>query len=102
MHRDDTVERVWGKFNGQTISQEHIDELVHSLVHENLDTRSSASRRLTGEWLVFSKAQGKRTYLTLAKHAEDDQSIAERIQRHEDMDRATGWDWRTTRFMFAP
>ena len=101
MHRDDTVERVWGKYTGQTITQEHVDELVHSLVHENLDTRSSASR-LTGEWLVFSMAQGKRTYLTLAKHAEGDQAIAERVQRHEGIDHATGWDWRTSRFTFTP
>ena len=41
--------------------------------------------------------QGKRTYLTLAKHAEDDQAIAERIHRHETIDRAVGWGWRTSR-----
>ena len=101
MRRDDTVDRVWGKYSGQTITQEHVDELVHSLVRENLEARTWASR-LTGEWLVFSMAEGKRTFLTLAKHAEGDQAIAERIHRHESIDSAAGWDWRTSRFTFAP
>jgi hypothetical protein len=37
---------------------------------------------LTGEWLVFRKYGGKRYYLSLALHAENEQDIASRIQRN--------------------
>lgn len=100
MHRDDTVERVLGKYAGQTITHEHLDELVDRLVLGNLEARGLASR-LTGEWLVFSMAQGKRTYLTLARHDEGDEAIIERVRRHEALDRTSGWDWHKTRFVFT-
>lgn len=39
----------------------------------------SAKGKLTGEWIIFSKFQGERYYLTLGSHAEGDSVIRDRI-----------------------
>lgn len=90
MHRDDTVERVLGKYEGQIMTQAMVNELVHALVHENYMTRSREAR-LTGEWIIYSRTGNRNYYVTLARHDEGDAVIAERLHRYEDIDRRTGW-----------
>jgi len=46
----------------------------------NLYAERTSDQRLTGEWIVFAKHEGKNYYLCLAKHSEDDASIFERVQ----------------------
>lgn len=90
MHRDDTVERVWARHEGQVITQAMLNELTHAIVHENY-ARRSQDARLTGEWIVYSRTGNRNYYITLARHDEGDEVIAERLHRYEEMDRRTGW-----------
>lgn len=78
LRRDDTVERVWGPLDGQTITQKMIDDLVTELVAGNLERRDQDSR-LTGEWIVYHIHNGNNFYLTLGRHDEGDQVIKDRI-----------------------
>ena len=90
MDKDNTVERVLGKYEGQIITQAMVTELTHAMVSENY-TRRSQEARLTGEWIVYSCSSQQNYYFTLACHDEGDEAIAERLHRYEDMDRRTGW-----------
>ena len=100
MAKDNTLRKVLGGYFGQILTEAHIGKLVHQLVYDNLRVRGLDSR-LTGEWLIFSMAGGRRNYLTLGTHAEGNNNISERIRRHEKLDDESGWDWRISRFTFA-
>lgn len=90
MRRDDTVERVWARHEGQVITQAMLNELTHAIVYENY-ARRSQDARLTGEWIVYSRTGNRNYYITLARHDDGDEVIAERLHRYEDIDQKTGW-----------
>lgn len=90
LHKDETVERVWGKYEGQVITPAMVNELVHAVVHENYINRTKEAR-LTGEWIAYSRTSNRNYYITLARHDEGDDVIAERLHRYEDIDQKTGW-----------
>lgn len=54
--------------------------MVHGAFLNRLGSRSAqAKSRVTGEWIVFGKNEGRNVYLTLAVHEESDAAIATRI-----------------------
>ena len=72
---------IWDKSigaEGSIIEQEHIDKLVHNLVEGTLETRSN-EKRVTGEWLVFSKETTGNIYLCMATHSTGDQNIYNKV-----------------------
>ena len=85
MDKDDTVERVLGKYEEQIITQAILNELTDAMVCENYARRSQEAR-LTGEWIVYSCLDQQNYYITLACHDEGDEAIAERLHRYQDMD----------------
>jgi hypothetical protein len=63
---------------------EMINELAHRVTHEPLETRN-ASKKLTGEWIVYLRHAGKNYYLCCNTHTHDargDQFIYDRIMEH--------------------
>ena len=92
MKRDNTVEKFLAPHAGEDFTPHLISQLTHKLVHDNYLERQKEAR-LTGEWIIFSKAQAKNHYLTLAWHDEPDEDIAERLHRYEEIDRRMGWQW---------
>ena len=92
MKRDNTIEKFLTPRAGEDFTPQLIAQLAHKLIHDNyLDRQKEA--RLTGEWIIFSKAETKNHYLTLAWHDEPDENIAERLHRYEEIDRSTAWQW---------
>jgi hypothetical protein len=72
---------IWDKSmgaEGSAIEREHINELVHNLVEGTIETRSS-EKRMTGEWLVFSKETTGNIYLCMATHLTGDQNIYDKV-----------------------
>lgn len=63
---------------GSIIEREHIDSLVHNVVEGTIETRSN-EKRITGEWLVFSKEATGNIYLCMATHATGDANIYEKV-----------------------
>lgn len=63
------------------ITKEMISELSHRVIHDPLDSRSSAGR-LTGEWIVYLPHAGENYYLCLNTHDAGDQAIYDRITQH--------------------
>lgn len=87
LRRSDVVKRALSPHIGEIISQEVISHLVHEAVVGNFEARGQA-QRLTGEWIVFRKEDGRNRYLTLATHREPggDAAIAERIRQAEEIE----------------
>ena len=81
MRNDNTVERVMSPFDGQLITEELIGKLTHELVFGNLESRSSEGR-MTGEWIIYSKTNGRNYYFTFGSHLEGDQNIRDRVERY--------------------
>jgi hypothetical protein len=72
---------IWDKSmgtQGSVMERKHIDELVHNLVEGTIETRSS-EKRMTGEWLVFSKETTGNIYLCMATHLTGDQNIYDKV-----------------------
>ena len=72
---------IWDKSmgaEGSAIEQKHIDNLVHNVVHGTIETRSN-EKRITGEWLVFSKEATGNIYLCMATHTTGDQNIYDKV-----------------------
>ncbi len=63
------------------ITQEMIAELAHRITHEPVKNRDNAGK-MTGEWVIFAKNDGKNYYLCLNTHEAGDQFIYERITEH--------------------
>jgi len=63
---------------GSAIEKKHIDNLVHNVVHGTIETRSN-EKRITGEWLVFSKEATGNIYLCMATHTTGDQNIYDKV-----------------------
>ena len=93
MVRDDTVARLLSPHVGEQMTPEISARLVGAVVKDNY-FRRRAERRLTGEWIIFSKRGGADHYLALAKHLEDDAAIAKRVHGYEDIDKKVGWNSR--------
>ena len=72
---------IWDKSmepEGSVIEEKHINDLVHNVVHGTIETRSN-EKRITGEWLVFSKQATGNIYLCMATHTTGDQNIYDKV-----------------------
>lgn len=72
---------IWDKSmepEGSVIEKQHIDDLVHNTVNGTIETRSD-EKRITGEWVVFSKQATGNIYLCMATHTTGDQNIYDKI-----------------------
>lgn len=72
---------IWDKSmgaEGSVIEHKHIDKLVHNMVEGTIETRSN-EKRITGEWLVFSKEATGNIYLCMATHTTGDQKIYDKV-----------------------
>ena len=92
MRRNRTIEQYLAPYIGQILTEEILGGLAHAIVHDNYLKRQT-EKRLTGEWIVYSKAGGRNNYLTIASHSEEDAVVAARIKQYEEIDRRTGWRW---------
>ena len=63
------------------ITPEMIKELAHRVTHEPLETRS-AREKLTGEWIIYLRYEGKNYYLCCNTHDAGDQFIYDRIMEN--------------------
>jgi hypothetical protein len=63
------------------ITREMIDELAHRVVNEPVEKRDQQGK-MTGEWIIFAKHNGKNFYLCLNTHNAGDQFIYDRIKEH--------------------
>jgi hypothetical protein len=75
------VNEVMDPCKSDIVTKEMINELAHRVTMEPLSDRSNRER-LTGEWLIFAKANGQNYYLCLGAHETDDQQLYERIMMH--------------------
>jgi hypothetical protein len=72
------VNEVMDPANSDVITQEMIDELTHRVIHDPVETRE-ASKKLTGEWIIYLRHEGKNYYLCCNTHDAGDQFIYDRI-----------------------
>ncbi|MGF1733680.1 hypothetical protein [Photobacterium kasasachensis] len=63
------------------LPEQQAAEIARRMVDETLNKRKS-EKKMTGEWVVYTKHQGKNYYLCLARHDDDDQFIRNRIEEH--------------------
>lgn len=73
---------IWDESMGEknsVIERKHLDKLVHNLVEGAIETRSN-EKRITGEWLVFSKETMGNIYLCMATHTTGDTNIYNRLE----------------------
>jgi hypothetical protein len=75
------VDEIMDPKKSDVITPEMIDELAHRMVHEPVENRD-AQGKMTGEWLIFAKYNGKNYYLCLNTHDAGDQLIFDRIHDH--------------------
>jgi hypothetical protein len=64
-----------------TVTKEMIEELAHRFATEPAEQREQAGK-LTGEWVIFAKHEGKKYYLAVNTHGAGDQFIFDRIMEH--------------------
>lgn len=63
------------------VTREMIDELAHRVTHEPVEERDALGK-ITGEWIVYAKHDGKNYYLALNTHNAGDQFVYDRIMEH--------------------
>ncbi|ENX3946295.1 hypothetical protein ACFO1C_001621 [Photobacterium damselae] len=69
----------------ETLNEEHLSfeqqsaEIAKRMVDETLIKRRT-DKKMTGEWVVYTKYQGENYYLCLARHEDNDQFIRNRIE----------------------
>jgi hypothetical protein len=67
---------------GEVVTDKLAGKLVHAVVNGALSHRSGGAERkrsrLTGEWIIFAKANGRNVYLTLAGHGETNEAVLSR------------------------
>lgn len=61
------------------------NHFAHNYIVGAYESRVRQSK-VTGEWIVFQKFEGKNYYLTLAAHTEEDDLIYERVKMSYEMD----------------
>jgi hypothetical protein len=70
---------------GQEITEKLAGKLVQAMFEGALSHRSGAAARkrsrLTGEWIIFAKANSRNIYLTLAGHGETNEAALSRCSR---------------------
>jgi hypothetical protein len=76
---EETVKRIFDHAKSPTVTKGMIEELAQAVSHGALQEREGQGK-LTGEWIVFAKDQGKNYYLTLATHTEGDQQTFDEIR----------------------
>jgi len=72
---------IWDKSmgpEGSIIVQKHINDLAHNITQGAIEKRSD-EKRITGEWLVFSKEPTGNIYLCMATHTTGDQEIYQKL-----------------------
>jgi len=72
---------IWDKSmgpEGSVIEQKYINNLVHNVVEGTIEKRSN-EKRITGEWLVFSKQATGNIYLCMATHTTGDKNIYDKV-----------------------
>lgn len=62
----------------EVFTPEVLRRIPHLIVEDGVFGRGEADK-LTGEWIIFKEHCGRRYYLTLASHVEDNQAIYARI-----------------------
>ena len=75
------LEKIVNEVVEPGITQEMLDELAHRVTHEPLESRD-ADKKLTGEWIIFLKHEGRNYYLCCNTHNAGDQFIFDRILEH--------------------
>lgn len=67
---------------GEVITEKLAGKLAHAVIDGALSHRSGGPQRersrLTGEWIIFAKANGRNIYLTLAGHGETNEAVLSR------------------------
>jgi hypothetical protein len=67
---------------GELMTEKLAGQVAHAAVDGALSHRSGLSARkqsrMTGEWIVFAKANGRNIYLTLAAHDEANEAVLSR------------------------
>jgi hypothetical protein len=100
MNRNRTIEKFFNCRLGERLTEENISILTDQLINGNY-LRRHDERRLTGEWIIFSKTECGNYYVSLANHNESDDAIAERLKRYENVDSRVSWDCRKTKFALS-
>ena len=73
------VDEIFDPNDSPVVTEKMINELAHRASVESFEQRASDGK-LTGEWIVFAKHEGKNYYLCLATHRTSDQSIHNKIK----------------------
>lgn len=73
------IDEVFNPAKSPVVTAQLINELSHRVVSETFEARE-ADGKLTGEWIVFAKHNGKNYYLTMATHNAGDEAIYEQIK----------------------
>lgn len=77
----DTIETILDPVKYPVITPEAIEELAHAVVSAPVEKRDSDGK-ITGEWVIFAKHEGKNYYLSMAIHTSPDQKIYDDIMEH--------------------
>jgi len=72
------VEEVLDPAKSPVVTVDMVNELSRRVVTESLETREEQDK-LTGEWIIFTKYEGKNYYLCISTHKEGDQVIYDQI-----------------------
>lgn len=73
------VDEIFDPDKSAVVTERMIDELAYRTSIESFEQRAHEGK-LTGEWIVFAKHEGKNYYLCLATHRTSDQSIHDKIK----------------------
>ncbi len=76
---EDLINEIFDPAKSPVITKEMIRELSHRVVEGSLTERAAAGK-LTGEWIIFAKENGKNYYLSIAPHASGDENIANNLK----------------------
>jgi hypothetical protein len=73
------ISEVFNPAKSPVVTAQMINELSHRVVSESFEAREQEGK-LTGEWIVFAKHDGKNYYLTISTHNTGDEVIYEQIK----------------------
>jgi hypothetical protein len=78
---ENLVNEVFDPSKSNVITRDMINELSQRIAREPFENRQK-SGKITGEWIIFAKHDGKNYYLCASTHDAGDQSIHDRIMKH--------------------